>query len=298
MRLRIVVAAVVAVSALASSCSLLELSAEQEEEAYLIQVAQAEAPWLSAIERFDRTLSGTYSTRQAYVVAIRDAGLAEGARDALAAAKSLTPPQQLVDDHDHWLEFRGAVESVAPALTEAAMNGDVLGALAVRRTLGDAEADFLLSIGRTFCLHLEAVNPASDCPPDDSLPGGEYGVAAYETLREYAIRAGPLFLTSNAFDDSQRTRYLAEVQPGIEALLHDTGERLAGLSPPPELAADHEALRRYFEEQYEVAVEITGANAAGDQDRVGALYDQFAAHLEQLQAALSDAARPIVDPAF
>lgn len=298
MRLRIVVAAVVAVSAFVSGCSLLELSPAQEEEAYLIQVAQAEAPWLAAIERFDRRLSGTYSTRLAYALAIQDAGLAEGAHDSLQAARSLTPPSQLAEDHQRWLEFRGVVDEIAPSLTEASVNGDVLGALAVRRTLGEAEADFLLSIGRTFCIHLEAVNPATDCPPDESLPGGEYGVATYETLREYAIRAGPLFLTSNAFDESQRTRYLAEVQPGIEMLLHDTIDRLAGLEPPAEFAADHEALRRYFEEQYEVAVEITGANAVGDQDRVGLLYEQFAAHLEQLQASLSDAARPIVDPAF
>jgi hypothetical protein len=298
MRLRIVVAAVVAVSALATGCSLFELSPQQEEEAYLIQVAQAEAPWLAAIERFDRRLSSTYSTRLAYVVAIEDAGLAEGAREALEAARSLTPPEQLANDHQRWLEFRSAVDEIAPSLTEAAVNGDVLGALSVRRTLGEAEADFLLSIGRTFCIHLEAVSPASDCPPDESLPGGDYGVATYETLREYAIRAGPLFLTSNAFDESQRTRYLAEVQPGIELLLHDTIERLADLEPPAEFAADHEALRRYFDEQYEVAVEITDANAVGDQDRVGLLYEQFAAHLEQLQASLSEAARPIVDPAF
>lgn len=298
MRLRIVVAAVVAFSALASGCSLFELSPEQQEEAYLLQVAQAEAPWLAAIQRFDRTLSGSYSTRQAYVNAIADAGLGEGARDALNAARRLTPPQQLADDHKRWLEFRSAVDESAPSLAEAAANGDVLGALAVRRTLGEAEADFLLSIGRTFCLHLDAVNPASDCPPDESLPGGDYGAATYEALREYAIRAGPLFLTSNAFDDGQRTRYLAEVQPGIEMLLHDTGERLAGLEPPAEFAADHDALRRYFEEQYAVAVEITGANAVGDQNRVGLLYQQFADHLEQLQSSLSDAVRPIVDPAF
>jgi hypothetical protein len=298
MRLRIVVAAVVTVSALAAGCSLIELNPEQQEEAYLIRVAQAEAPWLAAIERFDRTLAGSYSTRLAYVKAIEDAGLAEGAGEALDAALALTPPPELNDDHQRWLDFRKAVGDVAPDLTEAAMSGDVLRALEVRRTLGEAEADFLLSIGRTFCLHLEGVNPSSDCPPDDSLPGGEYGAATFETLREYAIRVGPLFLTSNAFNDGQRAQFLAEVQPGIETLLHDTGERLAMLQPPDEFAADHEALRRYFDEQYQVAVEITGANAAGDQDLVSELYQQFAQHLDELQASLSDAARPIVDPAF
>ena len=298
MRLRIVVAAVVAVSTLASACSVIELSPEQQEEAYLLQVAQAEAPWLAAIDRFDRTLGGNFSTRLAFVVAIEDAGLAEGARDSLAAADVLTPPNSMATDHEHWLAFRNSVDGVAPELTTAAMSGEVLNALAVRRTLGEAEADFLLSIGRTFCLHLSAVDPASDCPPDESLPGGEYGRATFETLREYAIRVGPLFTTSNAFDQGQRTQYLAQVQPGIVTLLLDTGDRLSRLSPPPEFAADHVALLRYFADQYAIAVEITDANAIGDEDRVAALYDRFAQHLDELQAALSEAARPIVDPAF
>lgn len=298
MRLRIVVAAVVASSAFVSGCSMLGLSPEQHEEAYLIQVAQAEAPWLAAIDRFDRTLTSTYATRLTYAVAVEGAGLAEGAQDALRAAQALTPPDHLAEDHQSWLSFRRRVDEVAPALTEAAIIGDVLGALAVRRSLGEAEADFLLSIGRTFCLHLEAVDPASDCPPDESLPGGDYGTATYEALREYAIRVGPLFLTSTGFDATERTRYLAEVQPGIETLLHDTGERLATIDPPAEFADDHEALRRYFTEQYGVAVEITTANAVGDQDLVSQLYSQFAEHLDELQASLSEAARPIVDPAF
>ena len=298
MNLRIVVAALVAVFALATGCSVIELSPEQQEEAYLLQVAQAEAPWLTAIDRFDRTLSGNFSTRRAFMVAIEDAGLAQGARDSLAAADSLTPPNTMATDHQHWLAFRMSVDGVAPELTTAAMSGEVLNALAVRRTLGEAEADFLLSIGRTFCLHLSAVDPATDCPPDESLPGGEYGRATFEVLREYAIRVGPLFLTSNSFDQGERTQYLAEVQPGIVALLFDTGDRLGRLSPPPQFAGDHEALLRYFTDQYVIAVEITDANAIGDQDRVAGLYDRFAQHLDELQSALSDAARPIVDPAF
>lgn len=298
MKLRIVVAGVVAAGMLATGCSVIELSPEQQEEAYLLQVAQAEAPWLAAIDRFDRTLSGAFSTRRAFVVAIDDAGLAQGARDSLDAADALTPPHTMATDHEHWLTFRKAVDGVAPALTAAAMSGDVLNALAVRRILGEAEADFLLSIGRKFCLHLEAVDPASDCPPDQSLPGGEYGTATYETLREYAIRVGPLFLTSDAFDQGQRTQYLAEVQPGIETLLLETGERLSRLSPPTEFAADHDALVGYFDDQHAIAVEITGANAIGDQELVASLYDRFAKHLEELLASLSEAARPIVDPAF
>jgi len=298
MRLRIVVVAVAGVSVLASGCSVIELSPEQQEEAYLLQVAQAEAPWLAAIERFDQTLSGNFSTRRAFVVAIEDAGLAQGARDSLAAANRLTPPGTLASDHRYWLAFRRSVDGVAPELTTAAMSGEVLNALAVRRTLGEAEADFLLSIGRTFCLHLSAVDPASDCPPDESLPGGEYGRATFEVLREYAIRIGPLFNTSDAFDQAQRTQYLAEVQPGIVSLLADTGDRLGRLSPPPEFAPDHAALLAYFEGQHAIAVEITDANAIGDQDRVADLYDRFAQHLDELQATLSDAVRPIVDPAF
>lgn len=283
---------------LASGCSVTGLSPEEEEEAYFLQVAQAEAPWLTAIRRFDNTLTAEYSTRNAFFGGINQAGLPEGARDSLEAATELTPPERLAGDHQQWLTLRAAADELAPQLAQATASGDVVNILAVRRAFGEAEADFLLLIGRDFCLHLDAVDPAEDCPPDDSLPGGDYGAAVYEALREYAIRVGPLFLTSGGMDQGQRTQYLASVQPGIEALLLETRDRLDGLTPPSEFAADHEALLTYFVEQYAVAVLITDANAIGDDAAILALYDESARLFEELQAALSDAVRAIVDPAF
>lgn len=291
-------AAVLLALGFAGGCSVVGLSPEQEEEAYLLRVAQAEAPWLSAISRFDNTLTGNYSTRTAFFVAINEAGLEEGARDSLEAAAELTPPDTLADDHGHWLALRGAATELAPELTQAAAVGDVLNVLAVRRGFGKAEAEFLLSIGREFCIHLDAVDPAEDCPPDDSLPGGGYGTAAYEALREYAIRIGPLFLTSAGLDQGQRTQYLASVQPEIEELLLGTGDRLGELDPPTEFATDHEALLRYFDDQYAVAALITDANAIGDDATILELYAESARLFDDLQNTLSDAVRPIVNPAF
>lgn len=292
------VGAVLLALGLASGCSVAGLSPEEEEEAYLLQVAQAEAPWLTAIRRFDNTLTAEYSTRNAFFGAINAAGLPEGARDSLEAATELTPPESLAGDHRHWLTLRRAADELAPQLAQATASGDVVNILAVRRAFGEAEADFLLSIGRDFCLHLDAVDPAEDCPPDDSLPGGDYGAAAYEALREYAIRVGPLFLTSGSMDQGQRTQYLASVQPQIEALLLETRDRLDGLSPPGDFAGDHEALLTYFDEQYAVAALITDANAIGDDAAILALYAESGRLFEELQAALSDAVRPVVNPAF
>lgn len=283
---------------LATGCSVVGLSAEQEEEAYLLRVAQAEAPWLAAIDRFDRTLSGSFSTRNAFLVGLRNAGLAEGAKDSHAAAGQLTAPDSLAGDHEEWLEFRRSVDVLAPDLEQATATGDVVTILATRRALGEAEADFLLAISREFCLHLAAVDPAEDCPPGDSLPGGEYGTAAYETLREYAIRVGPLFLTSSTLDQSQRTQYLAGVQPEIEVLLRDTGDRLGRLTPPDEFAVDHEVLLTYFDAQYRTAAAITAANAAGNDPGILELYAESARLFENLQQSLSEAVRPIVNPAF
>jgi hypothetical protein len=283
---------------LATGCSVVGLSPEQEEEAYLLRVAQAEAPWLAAIDRFDRTLSGSYSTRNAFLRGLKNAGLAEGAKDSHAAAGQLTAPDSLAADHEAWLEFRRSVDVLAPDLEQATAIGDVVTVLAARRALGEAEAEFLLAVSRNFCLHLAAVDPAEDCAPDDSLPGGEYGTAAYETLREYAIRVGPLFLTSSTLDQSQRTEYLAGVQPEIEVLLRDTGERLRRLTPPDEFAVDHEALLSYFDAQYQTAAAITVANAAGDDQGIVELYAESAQLFETLQQSLSEAVRPIVNPAF
>ena len=291
-------ATVLLVLGFAAGCSVVGLSPEQEEEAYLLRVAQAEAPWLSAITRFDKTLSANYSTRTAFFVAIEQAGLDEGARDSHEAAAELTPPGTFADDHRHWLAMRQAATELAPQLTQASAVGDVVNILAARRAFGEVEAEFLLSIGREFCIHLAAVDPVEDCPPDDSLPGGDYGVAAYEAMREYAIRVGPLFLTSGGLDQGQRTQYLASVQPQIEELLLDAGDRLGKLDPPAEFAADHEALLTYFDDQFAVAVLITDANAIGDDSTILELYAESARLFEDLQNTLSDAVRPIVNPAF
>ncbi len=295
---RMIAVTLVAAGIVVAGCSVTALNPEQEEEAYFLRVAQAEAPWLGAIKRFDRTLSASYSTRTAFLVAMRDVGLGEGAEESLEAARTLSPPDSLVADHERWLTFRKAVGELAPELAAASVGVDVPMVLTARRSLGEAEAEFLLSIGRDFCIHLAAVNPAEDCPPDESLPGGEYGAAAYEALREYAIRVGPLFLTSGDLDPGERTLYLAAVQPEIEALLRDTGERLSRLTPPGDFVSDHQALLSYFDDQYAIAVAITGANVVGDDPMILELYARSSRLFDALQETLSDAVRPIVAPAF
>ena len=170
--------------------------------------------------------------------------------------------------------------------------------IAARQAFGEIEGDFLLSIGRQFCVHLDAVDPAEDCPADQNLAGGDYGQAVFGALREYAIRTGPLFFTGVELSPTQRASYLDTVQPEIEQLLRRTGDRLRELGPPDEFAGDHDALLAYFDDQHATAVAITAANATGDDARILELYQQYTVATERLQAALSEAARSIVDPAF
>ena len=81
-------------------------------------------------------------------------------------------------------------------------------------------------------------------------------------------------------------------------MLLGTGDRLDELDPPAEFAADHAALLRYFDDQYAVAALITDANAIGDDATILELYAESARLFDDLQNALSDAVRPIVNPAF
>jgi len=292
------IAAWMAAALVVTGCSFLELSTEQQEDAYLLRVAQAESHWLEASDRFDRALGASYSTRGVFLVAISDAGLAEGAKRSLDAADALTPPETLAVDHEHWLVFRRAIVELEPQLVAAIQAGDTLGVIAARQAFGEVEGDFLLSIGRQFCVHLNAVDPAEDCPADQNLVGGEYGQAVFGALREYAIRTGPLFFTGVELSPTQRASYLDRVQPDIEQLLRNTGDRLRELAPPNEFAGDHDALLAYFDDQHATAVAITAANATGDDARVLELYEQYRAATDRLQGALSEAGRSIVDPAF
>ena len=291
------VTAVVA-AVMASGCALVELSPEAQEDAYLLRVASAEAPWVDGIERFDNILSSAFSSRDAFARAVFDAQLDDAAAESLAAAEALEPPQSLQADHDAWLAFRRAVIDLEPQLVEAVATSDTAGVLEIRRAFGEIEADFLLSISRLFCLHLQGVNPAEHCPAGDDLPGGDYGKAAFEVLREYGIRVGPLFRTSPNLTPDERSDYLTEVQPEIEVLLQQAWEGLDALTPPPELSADHQALLTYFAGQHATAMAITTANKIRDDAAISQLYEQSGALFQDLQSSLSETVRPIVDPAF
>ncbi len=295
---RHLLATAVVAAVLASGCALVELGPEAQEDAYLLHMSSAEAHWVQAMERLDNVLGSAYTTREAFLGALFETSLEDAAAESLAEAEALEPPDSLRDDHEAWLMLRRAVVELEPQLVEAIALADTLGILETRRAFGEVEADFLLSISRTFCLNLLAVDPAEDCPAGDDLPGGEYGAAVHEILRRYAIRVGPLFFTTPSLDAAQRSSYLSAVQPRIEALLDEAGGELGALTPPSEYAADHQALLGYFTEQLATARAITAANEAGDAAAIGELYAHSAAIFDALQASLSEAVRPIVDPAF
>ena len=53
------VAVGIAVALVVTGCSFLELSQEEQEDAYLLRVAQAESHWLAASDRFARALGAS-----------------------------------------------------------------------------------------------------------------------------------------------------------------------------------------------------------------------------------------------
>ena len=269
-----------------------ELSPQQEQ--YLESIAEIQGRVDSAFESVEETMARTYNTREVLFAAIRDVGYEGVGVSVLVLAETLEPPPEYEDDHERWLAHRKLAVDLGPELTAAIGNQDIREMLEVFTALFEDWSDLVLSVEPEVCRALNQIDLL--CPPQDDLPGGDYGVEVYEVLRREYLRTAELFNFFGDMSPSERALRLADVQPKIEASLKTGGDEMKAIDPPAEYEDDHRAIVDFFEQQLANAVAITEANAAGDDARVRQLFDASVVTFETAVAKLSPEYREIAAP--
>ncbi len=282
---------------LMSACAQTGESPGGEANGYLSEVKAAEEDWRGAFGRMEEILTATYNTRGAFFSALEQAEFTEASDRVLAQAEELDPPERFEEDHEAWLGYRRALDSLE-GFHEAVVERDLLAVLRVITSAAQAEAEFFSDLSPQFCRAVVGDVSTEDwrCPPEGELPGGDYGEQVYEILRRHALKTDVLFIFPADMTPEERSTRLSEVQPTIEEELHSAGRQLEALDPPTEFESDHQALLRFFRDQHETAVAITEANAHGDEGRLQELFDRSGVVYETMEASLSDGIARVVRP--
>ncbi len=270
----------------------------EEAEAYLEAVGEISSDFGDVFASIDERMNQVYGTREALLTAIADAGIPGASQSALVRADALSPPDELQRDHQAWIEYRMAIVSLADDLTVALEKQDLQEVLGVNDAMLRRVSILALNASRDFCLAVGQVDEGALCVAGEGLPGGQYGLDAYEALRRFTLDTQGFFDFPPDLSPEERAVRLNEVQSYIEKALKDTGEKMAGFDPPSEFVDDNAAFVRYFEEQYQTAVAITAANAQRDNTEVLRLFEESGVVVDRLTDSLSEEYEPIAAPFF
>lgn len=271
-----------------------ESGESDEVSAYLSSVSgvQVRAEWVSD------AVAISYTTREVLFSAIRDVGYQGIASSTLILAEAISPPENYVADHEAWLAHRRLAVEKAKEITEAIEAQDLQAMFAVFTALDQDWAAIFVATHREFCLALN--QDSLLCQAPDDLPGGEYGAEVYEVLRLNSLANLGLFDFFGDMSPEERSLRLDQVQPHIESNLKAGGDAIKAINPPDEYEAEHQALIRYFDDQYANAVAITQANGERDDTTVIELFTAsgivFEAALDEMSPEYRKIAAPWVGP--
>lgn len=269
-----------------------------EESAYLMAVSGIQSRVDSGFDRVSDALSESYNTREVLFSAIRSAGYQGISESTLILARALHAPSEYEADHEAWLAHRQLATEKSAEISEAIDERDLQLMMAVFTELDQDWAGMLIDSRREFCLAVTQ-NPTLCHAPSD-LPGGEYGIDVYEVLRLNSLANLGLFDFFGDMSPEERSIRLNQVQPQIEANLKAGGDAIKAINPPREYQEEHQALIRYFDDQYANAVAITQANQVGDDTAISEFFAAsgvvFETALNEMSGEYQEIAAPWVGP--
>lgn len=275
-----------------------ESEASEEVSAYISSVSSVQVRVDDGFDGVSEALTVSYNTREVLFSAIRDVGYQGIASSTLILAEAISPPENYAADHEAWLAHRRLAVEKAKEITEAIEAQDLQAMFAVFTALDQDWAAIFVASHREFCL---ALNQNSTlCQAPDDLPGGEYGAEVYEVLRLNSLANLGLFDFFGDMSPEERSLRLDQVQPQIESNLKAGGDAMKAIDPPDEYEAEHQALIRYFDDQYANAVAITQANEERDEATIDELFTAsgvvFEAALDEMSPEYREVAAPWVGP--
>lgn len=265
-----------------------------EVSAYLSSVTSVESRVDDSFDVVSDALASAYNSREVLFSAMRDMGYQGMLESTLTLAEAISPPEDFVADHEAWLAHRLLATEKAIEITEAIEVQDLQMMFTVFTSLSQDRAAMLAGSSREFCL---AVSENSTlCQAPDDLPGGEYGAKVYEALRLYTLAIQGLFDFYVDMSPEERSLRLDQVQPQIESNLKAGGDAIKAINPPDEFEAEHQALIRFYDDQYANAVAITQANRERDDATILELFRASEVVFDIALGEMSAEYRKIVAP--
>lgn len=249
-----------------------------EDRAYLGKIEQAFRGSDTNFEKFNAALARAFSSPEAILSALVEAGAGTTFDPVLEALEEIEPTERFVEDHRIIVEGVARMVEADQGIGAAAADGDIAGFELGNMNLGLAGGAMRLELSSEACSGLPAQGDL--CAPDFELPGGEYGAALNEVMRGLAAellpRVGTLqdrpqgpFLALTyvlLYSPEELAAVYGAVDTEAQAVLAEAASAVNELEPPDDFKTDHERLQAWFDETSD-ALEALFL-ATGEDDRI------------------------------
>ena len=282
----------------------------QEERTYRDQVRVAFRGSDVNFQRFEAALAQSFSSPEAILSALVEAGAGTTFDPVLERLEELEPTERFAADHEIFVQSVRAMVAADQGIGAAAADDDIVGF-----ELGNIDL-FLAQLAMRFELSAEACGFVSDlsefCEPDRELPGGEYGAELHEVMRTFSAEFNPrvgvlnegpggvfLALTFVPLYTAEEVADLyGAVEAEIMAALAAATSAVDDLEPPDEFKADHELLLTWLDETSDIFGALFRATGEDDRNERGSLQEQGRLAFCAVIADLSPEAVPLVKVVF
>ena len=263
-----------------------------EESDYLDSVDAAQAEFGKRASAFFAAISGSYTSTEALLTALYEAGAGEAWAAAQEVAVTLEPPPRFVSEHESWLVLLEELVRLDRLIGEGARDGDIiafelnnhLGLLAMADASVDFSPEFALTIG-------VQIPPPLD--PESAIAATSYGQELAAVLGAAIDGTYGFFPTT---PEEAGLEAIQVIAPEFMTRLERSRASIEGLTPPEEYTADHTRILEYFDALLANQVAVVAAAESGDMGALTTLIGPDASEDVLCAAAgeLSDDVAPLV----
>ena len=246
------------------------LPPEVANDPYLRAISEVSALRRASNEAIDETLNQTWPIRSRLIETLLEADRPGLATDMLERVNALDPPEEYAADHALFVQILEASRELAQQEQDALEDEDLVRAVLLLADLRLLQSQVLFpALSPNFCLAIVQfdANTSRVCNGDVGIGEvyGDYGEDLYAAFERYRRDFGPrVSVFYAALSPAERFASLRILQPQIIAAMDRAIDEIEVLTPPQELAADHDRLLQYFTEIRQTALDINAAVEAED----------------------------------
>ncbi len=258
-----------------------------EDRAYLSELGPAFRRSDANFEKFNAALARSFSSPEAILSALVEAGAGTSFDPVLEALKEIEPTERFVEDHRILVEGFEKMVEADQRIGAAAADADIVAFELANVNLGLVGNMMRLDLSSEACNRLQAGQHL--CAPDYELPGGEYGASLNDVMRglaaEFPLRMGALRDSPQGpfaaltyvllYSPEELVAVYGAVDADTKSLLADAASAVNDLEPPDDFQADHARLQAWFDETLDVLEPLFLATDEDDRNERDRLQAQF-----------------------